>query len=185
MRTIAAFMATCALLLTLCACEIIDKEPYRKVFYYDMAQPAADSSLKCPWLSGISVSSDIQYSSKMFFKTGPNRYEYDEYNRWVATPEVLLRRNLEQSLLAEAPSQGGRILKIEIRSFEMDAKSLAASCSVAYRLDGGKEPLAGVLLESATAQSGDAGAFAEAMREISAGMAAKLSAELKKLDNAK
>ncbi len=184
-RSIASTATLCALLLTLCSCSVLDKEPYRKVCYYDMPETAQDAALKCPGLAKILVSSNIQYSAKMLFKTGPNRYEHDEYNRWLAAPDTLLKRQLEQALLQGAPAQDGFLLKVELRSFEMDTQTLSTSCSLAYRLEGAKEPLAGTLQSSAKAKDCNAGAFAEAMREAFASAAASLSAEIKRAGQGK
>jgi len=186
MKSLVAAFAAFAMAACLCGCGFLEKEPYRKVCYYDIVQePSSDASLKCPNISGVIVSSDVQYSSKMLFKTGLDSYEYDEFNRWLATPDVLLKRSLEQLLLHGTSSMKGTVLKVIIRSIEMDPQTLKASCSIAYSFDGADAPATGFLKSSVSAKSPDAAAFAESMRKVFSELAIKLAAEAEKAGKGK
>lgn len=173
-----AWIASLLALFALCGCSFLDREPYHKTSYFEIV-PAKDGMHPEAACSMLSVSSSFQFSDRMLFRVAADRLEFDEYSRWIASPEVLLKRYLEISFAPVDPAKVAASVKI--LSFEFDKPGKSASCEIILTLSRDNMPIYSARI-GATAKAKDetATGFVEAMHAAVAEITAKVAAELKK-----
>ena len=176
-----ACLAPIAALLLLCGCSFMQREPYRTTSYFEIV-PTQSEMHPETGVSDLSVSSSMQFSDRMLFRVGAGRMEFDEYNRWIATPEVLLRRYLEISLAPTASSKASA--QIKILRFDLDKTDNTANCEILLMISKDNISLDSVRLGSTVKAKGETATdFVDAMHSAMAEIAAKIAAELKKANS--
>lgn len=122
--------------LFLSGCSIIDTEPYKKVYYFDIGSPAQRYEIKTRHVGGVSVNASAPYYEKMVFRSSRNRVEFDEYNRWNAMPADILHSYIVMACMRDKNDDDAtRILKVEIFRFEFDLTNNKAVCDLSFRIE--------------------------------------------------
>ncbi|OGV50543.1 MAG: hypothetical protein A2X49_04875 [Lentisphaerae bacterium GWF2_52_8] len=151
--------------ILMCGCGIFEKEPYRKVFYYDIGTPNTESP--CAALYEIKAVPMGPSEDKMLFRSSPNQLEYDEFNRWASDPPELLKSYLKLALFCREGMESGKyVLQLDIFRFEMNLPERSAECCLAFSLidNEGKTTWRKLYQQKVEAKQANAGAFAEAMQ---------------------
>jgi ABC-type uncharacterized transport system auxiliary subunit len=164
------------LAFALCGCSLIPMEPYHNTVYFDIVPNAPDIHRDAKF-STLSVTSSMPFSDRMLFRVGGEKMEFDEYHRWVANPETLVKRYIESSCYV---NQNAPAVQIKILRFELNKPELTATCEIQVILTETERNSLRAFRTSATIKAkGDTSAdFADAMREAVAQVVAKLSVEL-------
>ncbi len=166
------------LALLLCGCSFIEREPYRTTAYFEII-PTKAEMLPGTSVSSLSVVSSIQFSDRMLFKVGPDRLQFDEYNRWVSSPETMFKRYLEIAMAPSATAKSSA--QIKILRFGLDKLAMTANCEILLTVYKSEVPRDSVhLIASVPVKGENAADFVEAMHSAIAEVAAKIAAEIKK-----
>jgi len=175
-----AWFAPAAAALLLCGCSIIDHEPYREVTYFDIT-PSVQDRINGAKTSSITVTPSIQFSDRMLVRIGPDQMKFDEYSRWLGSPETLLRRYFESvySIDPSAPALNVRVVR-----FEMSKEAQTSSCELQVELvpaQGGTGKDVNFKAEATIKSPGtNSGDFAAAMNDAVDKVSAQIAVELKK-----
>ena len=165
-------------LFILCGCSFMEREPFRTTIYFDIV-PTSQELHQDIGVSSLVTSSSMQFSDRMLFRVGTDKLEFDEYNRWIASPETLLKRYLEISF---APAASGKVsAQIKLLRFELDKPGRGATCELLLTLVKGGVTFDAVRISSSAKAKGDTVSdFVEAMHSAVSAAAAKIAAEIKK-----
>jgi ABC-type uncharacterized transport system auxiliary subunit len=117
-------------------CSIIDTEPYKKVYYFDIGSPAVKYEIKTKHVGAVSVNAASPYFEKMVFRFSPNRVEFDEYNRWSSMPADILQHYIVMACIRDSNTDDAKlVLRVEIFRFEMDMQKKSAVCDLVFRIE--------------------------------------------------
>lgn len=131
-------MKICLLVLIIVAingCGVLSKEPYRQIKYYDIGQPAK--------LAAGNYNIDIAmftttgpYRSKMIYRTEGCRLHFDEYNKWVQAPNIMLSRFLQEAFVNDMDSHSTVSYKVvgELIGFNINLDKQNVSITVEYEI---------------------------------------------------
>jgi hypothetical protein len=177
-------VVSCLSAALLCGCSIIGHEPYRAPNYFDVVPLKGELHPDAKY-STLGVSSASQFSDRMLFRTGDGeRVEFDEYNRWVATPEGLLRRYIELSFAPPSSSAPG--LSVKILRFELNKEAKTATVELSFKILKDAQTYESFRVSGeAAAKDCDAPSFSSAMREALGKAAAGIASHLGKKNDSK
>lgn len=149
---------------------------YRPVTNYDLLPVPIKNDYPAHWQ--LSVSNLTAVSGKMQFRKDLQQLLIDDYNRWVQSPDQMLRRYL-QLKLASVPGSGK--IRIAILEWDFDLSTREARLALELQLDGKETE---VLAESAFLSEGveaNAENFAGAMGRAAEAMAEKIAGHLREV----
>ncbi len=102
-----------------CGCSILEREPYKETYYYDISYPEKPAVLKGLNVAVLNPAGGAPYSERMVFRMSPNRISIDEFNRWASSPSEMIKKYFYVVFSAEeAPGDRRLFLRLEILRFE-------------------------------------------------------------------
>lgn len=174
----------CLIMVVISSSCVFSTNTFRPVRYYDLgrAEVVNDGG---PYVHFLKFSVDGPYKTKMFFRTTANQLRVDDYNKWVQTPSVMLKRYLKlafgsKPLGAEKPQYS---LELSILSFEADELTESAALTVEYKIINLRTKSKKIVLRSLSGKMEDMTAedFVKSMSKISADFADELKSEMLEL----
>lgn len=126
-RILAVFSAI--VLLTGC---VFTREKFTPVKYYDIGNPDPSKYSSVALRVGAFTVTG-PYKQEMVFRTEKNELIKDQYNRWVQTPDVMLKRYLKMAF-SEASARKDCTITGNILSFEADLAGKEAVFVIEYRI---------------------------------------------------
>ncbi|MHB9138199.1 MAG: ABC-type transport auxiliary lipoprotein family protein [Victivallaceae bacterium] len=98
----------------LAGCSIFPKPDTTAVNFFDI-QPAQNitSQGSVPQIMVLTFQSESTYGSRMVFKTNDHQVKFDEFNRWAAPPDEMVRNLLTAYLSGSKEQTGPPSLSIE------------------------------------------------------------------------
>ena len=133
----------------------------------------------------MKFSVDGPYKTKMFFRTTSNQLRFDDYNKWVQTPSIMLKRYLKLAFRSK-PMQNHKpqySVELSILSFEADELTKHAVFIVEYKIINLTSKNKKIFVKSFSNKMEEINPenFVQAMSTISADFADKLKSEILEL----
>lgn len=98
----------------LAGCSIFPKPDTTAVTFFDIQPPQTiTSSGTAPKVMVLTFHSESTYGSRMVFKMNDHQIKFDEFNRWAASPDEMVRTMLTAYLSGNKEQNGPPELSIE------------------------------------------------------------------------
>lgn len=174
----------CLIMIVISSSCVFSTNTFRPVRYYDLGGTEVIND-GGPYVRFLKFSVDGPYKTKMFFRTTANQLRVDDYNKWVQTPSVMLKRYLK--LVFRAKPHGSEnpqySMELSILSFEADELTRHAVLIVEYKIINLRNKNKKIFVKSFSSKMENMKAedFVQAMSKISANFADELKSEMLEL----
>ena len=160
---------------------VFSTNTFHPVRYYDLGVAEVINE-GGPYVHFLKFSVNGPYKTKIVFRTTSNQLRFDDYNKWVQTPSVMLKRYLKLAFRSKPQDKRESQYSVEmsILSFEADELTKHAVLVVEYKIINLKNENKKIFVKSLSRKMEDMNAedFVQAMSKISADFADELKSEM-------
>jgi len=177
-------MVLCLIMVIISSSCIFSTNTFRPVRYYDLGGAEVINN-GGPYVRFLKFSVDGPYKTKMLFRTTSNQLRVDDYNKWVQTPSVMLKRYLKLAFRAKplGSVKPQYSMELSILSFEADELTKHAVFIVEYKIINLRSKNEKIFVKSLSRKMENMKAedFVRVMSKISANFAEELKSEILEL----